>query len=165
MPDDEAFEHLATQAIADFLATENVPPLDGILFPSVQAAGKALNVVLFHKAARVRALDIPEGTHIRASTGHNTDEGWETDYSVTEETPPSEGSEDKKNEDDEWPGLRLLGGDPPSARDYDLRKATLCIEEKSVEVHIVRRIQFETEDHVVRRHRWHRNSRKRKWER
>jgi len=32
MPDDEAFDYLATQAIADFLATENEPRLDGIIF-------------------------------------------------------------------------------------------------------------------------------------
>jgi RES domain len=53
MPDDEAFDYLGTQATADFLATENDPPLDGIIFPSVQAAHRALNFVLFHKASSV----------------------------------------------------------------------------------------------------------------
>lgn len=154
MPDDEAFEYLATQAIADFLATENDPPLDGILFPSVQVAGKALNVVLFHKAARIEAPDIPEGTEIRASTGHNTDEGWETDYSVIEETPPPKVPEGKKEQDDGWPGLPLLAAGPAPADNYDFRKETLRIDLNSVEVHIVRRVQFETEDHIVRRHRW-----------
>ena len=37
MPDDEAFDYLATQAIADFLATENEPRLDGIIFQSAQS--------------------------------------------------------------------------------------------------------------------------------
>lgn len=69
MPDDESFEYLATQAIADFLATENEPQLDGIVFPSVRAAGDALNVVLFHKAARVEAIKLPAGTEIEARTG------------------------------------------------------------------------------------------------
>jgi hypothetical protein len=68
MPDDEAFEYLPTQAIADFLATENEPVLDGVVFPSVQAEGNGLNVVLFHKAAHVEAMEIPEGTEIEASS-------------------------------------------------------------------------------------------------
>ena len=38
MPNDEPFGYLATQAIADFLATEANPPLDGILYPSVQGS-------------------------------------------------------------------------------------------------------------------------------
>jgi hypothetical protein len=49
MPDDESFDYLATQAIADFLATENDPPLDGIIFPSVQAANGALILYSFTK--------------------------------------------------------------------------------------------------------------------
>jgi hypothetical protein len=61
MPDDEAFDYLPTQAIADFLATENEPPIDGIVFPSVQAAGDVVNVVLFHKAARVEGIEVPKG--------------------------------------------------------------------------------------------------------
>jgi hypothetical protein len=36
-----------TQAIADYLATE--VKLDGILYPSAQARGRAHNVVLFHR--------------------------------------------------------------------------------------------------------------------
>ena len=43
MPDDEHFE---------YLATDGAISLDEIIFPSVQAAGAVLNVVLFQKAAR-----------------------------------------------------------------------------------------------------------------
>jgi len=52
MPDDEAFEYLPTQAVADFLGTMNEPRLDGIVFPSAQTS-EGRNVVLFHHAARV----------------------------------------------------------------------------------------------------------------
>lgn len=97
MPDDEAFEYLPTQAIADFLATENEPRLDGIVFPSIQAAGDALNFVLFHKSARVKPLDIPEGTEITASTGSYTEDGWEVDYSVREEFLPQRWVNRKRN--------------------------------------------------------------------
>src|SRR6202012_4609600 len=67
MPDDEPFEYLATQAIADFLATEASAPIDGIIFPSAQAAEGAFNVVLFHKAARVEPMNVRDGTEISAS--------------------------------------------------------------------------------------------------
>jgi hypothetical protein len=36
LPDDEPLEYLPTQALADFLATEMNPPLDGIIYRSVQ---------------------------------------------------------------------------------------------------------------------------------
>jgi hypothetical protein len=58
MPDDETSGYLVTQVVADYLA--NAVKLDGILFPSVQSGAKAANVVLFHKASRVQALDLPE---------------------------------------------------------------------------------------------------------
>ncbi len=80
MPDHETFESLATQAIADFLSTENDPPLDGIIFPSVQAADEALNFVLFHKAARVDAVDLPKGTEVRVSSGQMYEDDWPQPY-------------------------------------------------------------------------------------
>ena len=55
MPDDEAFDYLITQAIADFLATQNEPRMDGIIFASAQSR-KGRNVVLFHSAALVAPL-------------------------------------------------------------------------------------------------------------
>lgn len=86
MPGDESLDYLATQAIADFLATENDPLLDGIMFRSVQAR-VGNNVVLFHKAARVEVMEIPNGAEIEASTGFHNEDGWEDDYSVMEWVP------------------------------------------------------------------------------
>ena len=48
MPDDEHAEYLATQVIAEFLASEL--KFDGITFPSAQSEG-GLNVTLFHSAS------------------------------------------------------------------------------------------------------------------
>jgi hypothetical protein len=156
MPEDEAFDYLATQAVADFLATEAHVPLDGILFPSVQAAGNALNIVLFHKAARVETLSIPQGTEISARTGQMGEDGWEVEYSVIEEVPPSKNkSTDEEAKKSDWPpDLGALIVAPWTPADYDDREASLRIVLDSVEIHIVRRVQFETEDHDVRRHRW-----------
>jgi len=88
MPDDEVVDYLSTQAVADFLASNFVTPLDGIIYPSAQAAGDALNIVLFHKAARVQAINLPRGTEVSASLGHMEEDGWETEYQIIEETPP-----------------------------------------------------------------------------
>ena len=75
MPKKETLEYLATQAITDFLATVNAPTVDGILFPSAQVAGRAQNFVLFHKAARVEEITLPEGAEIDVRIGNMTEYG------------------------------------------------------------------------------------------
>lgn len=155
MPDDEAFEYLPTQAIADFLATENQPPIDGIVFPSVQAAGNVLNLVLFHKVARVAAIALPDGTDIEARTGQMYEEGWETEYSVIERVPrPAPPADD--DEDGTWPSLISFAGGVWVPPDPDYREAALRIDLDSVVVHQVRRVEFETVEFGVHRHRWER---------
>lgn len=153
MPDDEAFEYLVTQAVADFLATEFAVPIDGIIFHSVQAKGKAFNVVLFHKAARVEMLDIPAGTEISAQLAQMTEDGWEDDYTVWEEVPPKEGTtptnESKKGSPD-FEAIAMVPLEPP---DPDQRDATLRIDAKSVKVHIIRAVMFKSDEHEVHRHR------------
>jgi len=86
MPNDQALEYLATQAVADVLATDRKMNLDGLIFPAVQAAGDGRNVVLFHKAARVKQRDVPEGTTIDVRLASQDDDGWHRDYSVIEKT-------------------------------------------------------------------------------
>jgi hypothetical protein len=156
MPDDEPFEYLATQAVADFLATASSVPIDGIIFPSVQVAGNVLNVVLFHKAARVEAIDIPTGTDIRARTGQWGEDGWEEDYVVTEEVPPAPVQPNQKeHEKPGWPDFAALAlAMPLEPPDVDWREASLRVVANSIQVHRVKRIEFETDEFNVRRHRW-----------
>lgn len=149
MPDDEALDYLPTQAIADFLATENDFVLDGIVFPSVQAAGDGLNIVLFHKAARVEAIEIPEKTEIEASTGQMSEDGWEVDYSVFERVP----SEKPVNEKDDEDRRTDFTADAYSAHGSDFRDITLRIDLKSVKVHVVSRVKFESDARDVQRYR------------
>lgn len=155
MPDDETFEYLATQALADFLATIANPPLDGILFPSAQAASGALNVVLFHKSARVEPLALPAGTEIDARTGIMGEDGWETEYVVIEETPPIRPVDsDRAVSHARQVNLSLRSAWPQEPTGYDAREATLRIDNDSVRVHQVKRVQFDTAEFSVRRHRW-----------
>lgn len=159
MPDDEHFEYLATQAIADFLATEASVPIDGIIYPSVQAAGDVLNVVLFHKAARVEALALPKGTEIKARTGHMEEEGWEDDYEVIEEVPPApeEPAAETKPKAG-WPDFAALAAMPWEPHEPDWRDVSLRVVIDSVTVHQVRRVEFETDEFSVSRRR------REKWE-
>lgn len=144
-------DYLPTQAIADFLATENDPPLDGIVFPSVQAAGAVLNVVLFHKAARVEPLDVPKGTEIEARTGQMYEEGWETEYAVIEQVPPA--AEPRVAESTGWPAFADFDVVVPTSASPDYRESTLRVDVETIKVHQVRRVQVDATEFDVRRHR------------
>jgi hypothetical protein len=154
MPDDEPFEYLATQAVADFLATQASVPIDGIIFPSVQAAGAVLNIVLFHKAARVEAINVPEGTEISASTGRWTEGGREQDYEVLEEVPPLHRQVEKNEQGPAWLDLATIAEAVPlDPRDADWRDASLRIVSESIEVHRVKHVEFATDQFTVKRRR------------
>jgi len=156
MPDDEPLEYLATQAVADFLATYRSPVLDGMLYASSQAGTAKLNVVLFHKAARIQPLDIPRGTSISAQLYLENDEGTEFFPWVTEALPRKEGSAPIK------PGQRsgvpdrdasdLLAMDPKDS-DPEQREPTLRLDTANLTVHIVESVEFKTESHSVHRDR------------
>jgi len=159
MPDDEAFEYLSTQAIADFLATEAGVPLDGIIFPSVQFGGDALNVVLFHKASGVEGLEIPAGTEISSRLGEeDEEEGWVTEYTVIEEVPVKEEEPSAQSlVGTARPNLSRLAAIPwePVDGDWaDWRPTTLRFVTDSLKIHIVRKVEFSSEEHQVYRHRW-----------
>lgn len=152
MPDDQEMEYLPTQAIADYLSTEGQVPLDGILFPSVQAGGNGVNAVLFHKASRCEELELPEGTEIEARTYQLYEEGPEPDYTVTETVPPAkeEPESDGKKHGIFEPSLH----DWTDWLDADPREVTLRIDVESLQVHEVNAVQIQTSSRSVRRHRF-----------
>ena len=150
MPGDEAFSYLVTQAIADFLATDSVVPLDGIIFPSVQAGGESENVVLFHKAARVAPIEFPKGTKLSASLGFGTEEGWETSYTVFEKEPEPR-REPERDLKDIFPTLTLYHVSKPE--DPDKRLHTLRIDLEAVNVHEVSAVSFKFDTTPVTRQR------------
>lgn len=148
MPDDEASEYLPTQAISDFLATENKVSLDGVLYPSVQVGGAGLNVVLFHKSSRCEELIFPSGTELTAQTYSTYEDGPEPDYSVTEAVPAKEDSP----EDETSPFPDHMP--PDHAIDEDAREETLSVDLEAVNVHLVTATQIDTQEFPVGRHRW-----------
>ncbi len=150
MPDDEAIDYLPTQAVADYLATANEPRLDGIIFPSAQVEGGS-NVVLFNHAARVEELVVPKGTEFKASTGHNGEDGWETDYYVRELVPPPQNQQADSMDDDVLGGF-LRYALPPDG-DGDYRGAALRIVPGTIKVHHVNWVRVDTTQFDVVRHR------------
>ena len=153
MPDDEPFEHIATQAVADFLATESAMQLDGIIFPSIQTAGDWLNFVLFHKAARVEELDLPKGTEVSASLGQMYEEGWEVEYRVIEEVPPKREKDEEKRATPSFEYLFMKSDQDWEGLNFDSRPSTLKIDTDSVTVHIMEAVKFVAEKHKVYRYR------------
>lgn len=146
MPDDEGIDYLPTQAVADFLATTNDPPLDGILFESVQA-DRGYNVVLFHGSAKVAPEKLPKGTEISARSGFGTEEesadGYFVEIAVPRQTEPTKEDNDP---------FGLFSDEDAFAIDDD-RQDTLRVVLESVEVRHVKKSTVSTEVHAVQRHR------------
>lgn len=86
MPDDQDIEYLVTQAIADFLSTENTPRLDGIIFESVQTPNSQ-NVVLFNHSSAAENPVRPEGTEVTSFRFQHNDDGPESTILVFENVP------------------------------------------------------------------------------
>lgn len=150
MPDDEAFEYLPTQAVADYLATQKEPKIDGILFPSVQAAGDELNVVLFHKAARVETYEVPKGARIEGSTYEQDSDGVHTNFSVIEWVPPEEKKPDPLPGFPDFAGFRISPWVEP---DLDGREPALRVDMKSLTVHRINKVEYDTTEYDVSRSR------------
>lgn len=151
MPDDQDMEYLPTQAIADYLATEAKVPLDGILFPSVQAGGEGLNAVLFHKASRCLEMELPPGTELESSTEREHNEGFDREYVVIERVPAAK---PKKKKAPASTGIFDVLFEPMPLVDEDIRDPALSIDTDAVRVHVIESVSFKTDEHSVRRHRW-----------
>jgi hypothetical protein len=156
MPDDESLDYLPTQVVAEFLATHPALNLDGILYPSRQAAARGLNVVLFRKASRVLQLEIPKGTKLRANTGQFGHEEGDIDYSVTEERPPEPSADDPKPKPDLL-DFQLSFENVFGLSNSDYREPTLTIDPDTLCVHIVTGVEVNSTAHEVSRHRWTRS--------
>lgn len=149
MPDDEPFEYLVTQAIADYLAGDDDLDLDGILYPSVQRAGRYQNVVLFRRASRVEPTAFPDGTEISASLGEIDEDGWSPGYWVSEIVPPPAPAIPPSPGSLLWDGLVI---DPFAAPDNG-REPALRLGLESLTVHEVTAVEVVTEAREVRRSR------------
>lgn len=157
MPDDERFGYLATQAMADFLATHADPPLDGIIYPTVQGSDGKANVVLFHKASRVEKLQIADKAQISVSLSWSTEEEEEEkpNYMVWEEVNHEANESAVTIPFQAFPASPVY---PPE--EYDQRESTLRLDVSSLKVHHIASVQFKTASYDVTRHLIERESKK-----
>lgn len=151
MPDDESFDYLPTQAIADFLATENDPPIDGIISRSSQSKS-GRNVVLFQKAARVETIDVLDDMQFDVNTGYTTEEGFEPSYVVFEHVPPQTPTASAITDHDNV-GLFSFS-DRLYDTDCDIRESTLRIDLGSMQIHQVDWVKYNHTTYQVNRHRY-----------
>ena len=93
MPQDEALQHLPTQAVTEYVANKVSPHLDGIIFQSSQTGGKGRNLVLFNHACGIESHDLPEGTCVEVLPLYGWDDPEDDDFLVLE-TVPSKPSEE-----------------------------------------------------------------------
>lgn len=152
MPNDEDTEYLITQMIADFLAEKPENPLDGIIYPSVQAEGDGGNVVLFHKASRVSEVSISDDVEISVNMGYRHEDEYEVDITVTELTPDvikiNEPPETTRNPSRFSVFETVLGG-----LDGDSRVEALSVDVEEVSVEYIGRVTVSTESYKVTRSR------------
>lgn len=153
MPNREAFEYIPTQVVADYLANEVIPHLDGILYASSQTkAGR--NVALFHRSSRVEQLVMPEGMHTDVELVLMTEDGPEPGYTVWEEIPASK---PKPISNRTKPVRRRAHSSSP---DSDARGPTLRIDLDSLEVRHIEEVQVRSTTFNVDRHRFEASSQK-----
>lgn len=125
MPTDEEFEYLPTQAVADFLANQRKPEIDGIVFDSSQRRGDHKNIVLFHHACRVERPQYGTKDVEVRKVQYAPDD----DYKIEVVRPkPNEGAAT----DSGWAGQHF---------ETDTREVTLVFDRGSVEVHEVTSVE------------------------
>lgn len=96
MPQDEAFEYLTTQVVAEYLANKVTPRLDGIIFSSSQTGGNGRNLVLFNHACGVEPHDdLPTGTEmdIYIPRANGDDDEHDVGISIRETVPSAQTEE------------------------------------------------------------------------
>jgi hypothetical protein len=149
MPDDEAFEYLITQVVADYLASQPSPGLDGIIFSSAQA-GSGRNVALFHHASFVQPKDDPpeDAVTVYGAWGDaNPLSGpavWVDRERAKKETGSMKAAVDLFLDDLDGPTEAL-----------EVPIPTLQLDLESVAIHEVARVQVETVKHEIG---WYDNS-------
>lgn len=156
MPDDEASEYLITQVVADYLASKAALDLDGLLYPSVQRRGRHQNVVLFRRASRVKALDLPDGSEVTANLQHLDEDGPHPSYWVSETVPVYEPKADEPKDKGMFAGVLFEPSTPywnPFSEPEDDREPALSIDTETLEVHHIRSVRVKSDKYGVTRHR------------
>jgi hypothetical protein len=147
VPEDESREYIATQVIAEYLASLEKPALDGMIFPSAQVASKEMkNVVLFHKSAVVANVKRPEGVEFRVRDCEDYEGGPEIEYSVVEEFDSEAVSPSPKD-----PTLEELMAEMKMNALVDYREPALELSVENVWVRDIKCVEIHSDSYQVSR--------------
>ena len=161
MPQEEAFEYLPSQAVAEYLSNKLNPRLDGIIFRSSQT-GCGRNVVLFNHACGVVPDDLPEGTEvkvdIRCAHYDEDDEDYIDDGHIRVfETVPPTCSTPPQNDDatlvDTYFSMTRWDEDDWDEELPTYSEPTLQLDMKSVFVLDIKSVRYDHHRREVFRHR------------
>jgi RES domain-containing protein len=113
LPGEETSGYLPSQMVAEFLGSRNLPRIDGVIYPSIQAGGQGSNAVLFHHASVVEQLAPHKRLELRGPDWYDetfeiVEEGDPVDIAQPEEDPVLPDDEAKPiRPDDRVPALRV----------------------------------------------------------
>jgi len=152
MPNDEPFEYLPTQVIAEFLSEKISPSIDGVIYESSQTSiGK--NVVLFNHSCKTEPYELPKGVTISVDLGWATEDDYDDSITVFEKHPkkspkPSGGKQNSKK------FTPIFDSDVDAFYDnsYDSRQKTLRLDVDNIEVMIIKEVNFFRKKRFLSRH-------------
>ena len=171
MPQDETFEYLATQVVAEYLASKVEPRLDGIIFRSSQTGGTGRNLVLFNHACRVEPYELPESIEVKFRFPRGEEEDEDEEIVVFEDVSPNTKEKELPLEKGKRSGGLLSPPlisepwwkDDTSSEDDELLKYQtpyLRLDLKSVVVLDIKRVRYDRIRRRVRRNRNTKSSQK-----
>ena len=142
MPTDQSKDYLVTQAISDYLSELRDPTsVDGLIYNSAQKGNETTNVVLFHKASRVKLRNRPKRSHVYLGFDNIFLDGEDKAYDVSE-TLTNDFEEDlNKN--------RCMENYESENDDY--REPSLILDPFNISVHLIRSVNFNTRIQKVNR--------------
>lgn len=145
MPDEETFEYLPTQVVAEYLAKKVEPHLDGIIFDSSQTHGQGQNIILFHNSCGVDPYRLPKGTKVSIQHLWSIDvDDYDDSITVCEEIPGnSQGERPAPANETE------LQGDLFNYRDITLRLDV----NKDIDVKVITGAEYKSRERDTSRYR------------
>lgn len=157
MPDDEIFEYLPTQIIAEFLSEKIDPRIDGVIFKSSQT-GEGKNIVLFNHSCRTEPYTLPSSTTVSINFGWATEDDYDDSITVFEELPKKNESPSEKDSDKRSSQLSMMDlsfDDAEIDFEYiDTREVTLRLDVDNIEVKKIKWVKYDPENRYISRHRF-----------
>lgn len=149
MPEEETFEYLPTQIVAEYLAEKVKPNLDGIIFGSSQAQNEEQNIILFHKSCAVEPYILPTGTTISVNYGWGTEDDYDDSITVYEEYTKNESH---KTQPESMDTIDY------HVDDYNEREPTLRLNvNEDISIRVIKRAIYESSKRYVSRYRHEKN--------